>query len=694
MAELSEKVLKLIEENGKLSSLEIANKLKVDHQKIIGAIKSIEACGNVIKTQQESEKHWHLTDEGKKVAEEGSHEAVVFNGIPSEGIAQKVLMKNIPNAKVGFSKAMSFGWISIDKSGPNGPRVMRKVESIEDKVQLSLQQIKNLQIDQVPESQKQELKKRKLLQEVIVKCSVVEKGSDFTTQIIKEETDLNSALLASGEWKDTKFKKYNFNALGAPVASGHYHPLLKVRSEFKNIFIKLGFTEMPTSNYVESSFWNFDALFQPQAHPARDLQDTFFVSDPKNSQSFPEDYLQKVKDVHSKGGYGSEGHHCDWKREEAQKNVLRTHTTAVSARMLYALAQNKPFKPIKYFSIDRVFRNETLDATHLAEFHQIEGIMAGRGLKLAHLMEILRVFFNSLGMTQLKFKPAYNPYTEPSMEVFGYHSGLNKWVEVGNSGMFRPEMLLPMGLPEDVTVIAWGLSLERPTMIKYGLNNIRELVGHKVNLQMVQDFPIYGRKSIADDLRPDRPLTSTTDRNIGQLSQRVRSSLHGLKVENLILGQRKTRSAIKFEDEELEVRFNEDPTQRQKEFEQSLGVIQLAIFNRLKEIGMIRKVGNWRPYELKPRDIEHRFFFDVWAIIAPTSKRGVLHRIVTGDKKWVHYDYPKRRATYGYPGRASSSTAKPSIHGGNIMLCIWWDRLGVAYYELLQLNEKITGQVN
>ncbi|UYV66992.1 hypothetical protein LAZ67_4003589 [Cordylochernes scorpioides] len=598
MVELSEKVLKLIEENGKLSSLEIANKLKVDHQKIIGAIKSIEACGNVIKTQQESEKHWHLTDEGKKVAEEGSHEAVVFNGIPSEGIAQKVLMKNIPNAKVGFSKAMSFGWISIDKSGPNGPRVMRKVESIEDKVQLSLQQIKNLRIDQVPESQKQELKKRKLLQEVIVKCSVVEKGSDFTTQIIKEETDLNSALLASGEWKDTKFKKYNFNALGAPVACGHYHPLLKVRSEFKNIFIKLGFTEMPTSNYVESSFWNFDALFQPQAHPARDLQDTFFVSDPKNSQSFPEDYLQKVKDVHSKGGYGSEGHHCDWKREEAQKNVLRTHTTAVSARMLYALAQNKPFKPIKYFSIDRVFRNETLDATHLAEFHQIEGIMAGRGLKLAHLMEILRVFFNSLGMTQLKFKPAYNPYTEPSMEVFGYHSGLNKWVEVGNSGMFRPEMLLPMGLPEDVTVIAWGLSLERPTMIKYGLNNIRELVGHKVNLQMVQDFPIY-------DLRSDRPLTSTTDRNIGQLSQRVRSSLHGLKVENLILGQRKTRSATKFEDEELEVRFNEDPTQRQKEFEKSLGVIQLAIFNRLKEIGMIRKVGNWRPYELKPRDIEH-----------------------------------------------------------------------------------------
>lgn len=105
-------------------------------------------------------------------------------------------------------------------------------------------------------------------------------------------------------------------------------------------------------------------------------------------------------------------------------------------------------------------------------------------------MGVLREFFTKLGITQLRFKPAYNPYTEPSMEVFSYHQGLKKWVEVGNSGVFRPEMLLPMGLPENVSVIAWGLSLERPTMIKYGINNIRELVGHKVNLQMVYDSPV------------------------------------------------------------------------------------------------------------------------------------------------------------------------------------------------------------
>ncbi|UYV65126.1 FARSA [Cordylochernes scorpioides] len=490
MNEMTEHVLRLIEEHGTLSSIDISNKLNEDHQKIIGAIKSIEACGNIIKTYQQSEKHWQLTDEGRNVAKEGSHEALIYYAIPPEGLDQKTLMQKVPNAKVGFSKAMSFGWIKIDKSGENGPKVMRKVESIEDGVQECLRMMERLQIEEVPEPQKQELKKRKLLQEVIVKCFLVEKGPEFTTQVVKEETDLTLALLSSGDWKDKKFKKYNFEALGVPASCGHLHPLLKVRSEFKSIFIKMGFTEMPTNNYVESSFWNFDALFQPQAHPARDLQDTFFMSDPKLSHKFPEEYLQKVKDVHSKGGYGSQGYHCEWKREEAQKNVLRTHTTAVSARMLYALAQNKPFKPVKYFSIDRVFRNETLDATHLAEFHQIEGVIADRGLTLAHLMGVLGEFFTSLGMTKLKFKPAFNPYTEPSMEVFGYHPGLKKWVEVGNSGMFRPEMLLPMGLPEDVTVIAWGLSLERPTMIKFGVNNIRELVGHKVNLQMVQDFPI------------------------------------------------------------------------------------------------------------------------------------------------------------------------------------------------------------
>lgn len=142
------------------------------------------------------------------------------------------------------------------------------------------------------------------------------------------------------------------------------------------------------------------------------------------------------------------------------------------------------------FSIDRVFRNETLDATHLAEFHQVEGVVAERNLSLAHVIGLFTEFFRKCGIENLRFKHTYNPYTEPSMEIYAFHEGLNKWVEIGNSGLFRPEMLLPMGLPEDVNVAGFGLSLERPTMIRYGISNIRELFGHKIDLDMVYKNPV------------------------------------------------------------------------------------------------------------------------------------------------------------------------------------------------------------
>lgn len=262
---------------------------------------------------------------------------------------------------------------------------------------------------------------------------------------------------------------------------------------------------MPTASYVESAFWCFDTLFVPQQHPARDLQDTFYLSDPSTSLPPPKEYYDSVAKVHEHGGYGSLGYRAPWNESESRKLLLRTHTTASSARLLKEIAsQPGGFKPAKLFSIDRVFRNETLDATHLAEFHQVEGVVADKNLTLADLIGELRgpgylticfltdpssgfmkTFFNKMGIHQLRFKPAYNPYTEvrfrfvllvtqslnynpqPSMEIFAFHPQLKKWVEIGNSGMFRPEMLEPMGFPKDVRVHGWGLSLERPTMIRY-----------------------------------------------------------------------------------------------------------------------------------------------------------------------------------------------------------------------------------
>ena len=163
--------------------------------------------------------------------------------------------------------------------------------------------------------------------------------------------------------------------------------------------------------------------------------------------------------------------------------------------MLYKLAQDYKqtgkFTPKKYFSIDRVFRNETLDSTHLCEFFQIEGVVADYNLGLGHLIGTIEGFFSKFGIKKLRFKPAYNPYTEPSMEIFSYHEKLKRWVEIGNSGIFRPEMLLPMGLPSDVSVIAWGLSLERPTMIYYGLSSIKDLSGEEVQLRETKNASIY-----------------------------------------------------------------------------------------------------------------------------------------------------------------------------------------------------------
>ncbi|KAF5307330.1 hypothetical protein FQR65_LT07047 [Abscondita terminalis] len=488
MVDLVERILQIVGERDEITTLELSTLLSEDHQKVIGALNSIQANGNLINAEPQSQKHFELSAEGKIIAENGSHEALIYNAIKEDGIEQSELMK-LPNAKVGFSKAMSAGWIEVDKTSGK-PIVKKKIHDITDQVQKNLQQIAKGDFTNLIDNVKQEYKKRKLLQEVTVKSFLLKKGPEFSLSIQKLETDLTTEMLLSSSWKDLKFKPYNLDALGMCLESGYLHPLLKVRTEFRQIFLEMGFTEMPTNNFVESSFWNFDALFQPQQHPARDAHDTFFVSDPKYANNFPTEYLNKVQKVHSKGGYGSQGYGYDWKMEEAQKNLLRTHTTAVSARMLYKVAQQDEFKPVKFFSIDRVYRNETLDATHLAEFHQVEGVIADRNLTLGDLIGVLSEFFKKLGITELEFKPAYNPYTEPSMEIFCFHKGLGKWIEIGNSGVFRPEMLLPMGLPDDVSVIAWGLSLERPTMIKYGYNNIRDLVGPKVDLQMIHNTPI------------------------------------------------------------------------------------------------------------------------------------------------------------------------------------------------------------
>jgi phenylalanyl-tRNA synthetase alpha chain len=386
-------------------------------------------------------------------------------------------------------------WARMEKGEDGTPHLVRSVtpDAAVDTVRDELRTLADAGGDpgSLPQATLTRLTKRKLVKAEAWKTYAVTKGPAFALERRKLLTDLTADMVSSGAWRDGNFKEINLNALGTLPAHGALHPLLKVRSAFRKIFTSMGFEEMDTNAWVESSFWNFDALFQPQQHPARDAHDTFFLAEPSSTPlaTVPPSYAASVRAVHERGGHGSAGYDAPWKVAEAEKNLLRTHTTAVSSRMLHRLATHG-FRPARLFSIDRVFRNEAIDRTHLAEFHQVEGLVCGPGLTLGDLIGTLSAFFARLGLSNLRFKPAYNPYTEPSMEIMAYSEEKGDWMEIGNSGMFRPEMLRPMGLPEGVTVIAWGLSLERPTMILYGIDNIRDLFGHRVSLAMVRSNPV------------------------------------------------------------------------------------------------------------------------------------------------------------------------------------------------------------
>lgn len=458
-----------------------------DAASVQAALNSLAARNMVTYKTQETEV-WSLTSEGAEIANEGSHEYRLLQEVISQMEGLKISAVDSimgANGKVAQGRAFKNKWIA-----KNGDTLVACVSSLDDVKDATKQQMEEIKSTGTLSNKKDlaDLKKRKLIQMTKHFNFHISKGPEFALEIKQLETDITAEMIASGSWKKAEFKPYNFHSEGMVPPSGALHPLNKVREEFRQIFFSLGFSEMPANQYVESGFWNFDTLFVPQQHPARDLQDTFYLKDPvKALPPKDEQFIQNIKDVHQEGAFGSIGYRYPWNMDESLRTVLRTHTTAISARMLKQLADDP--KPTRLFSIDRVFRNEAVDATHLAEFHQVEGVFADYDITLGDLIGFMQQFFEKMGVTDLRFKPTYNPYTEPSMEIFSWHEGLGKWVEIGNSGMFRPEMLEPMGLPKNMRVLGWGLSLERPTMIKYGVSNIRELLGHKVDLDFIESNP-------------------------------------------------------------------------------------------------------------------------------------------------------------------------------------------------------------
>jgi phenylalanyl-tRNA synthetase alpha chain len=307
-------------------------------------------------------------------------------------------------------------------------------------------------------------------------------------EVVEEVSRLTRDLIVSGKWRNVVFKKYDVTLPSYRIPIGRLNFVRDVLDYIRQVWVEMGFMEME-GPLLETCFWNYDALYVPQDHPARDLQDTFYVKNPKFGRLPDKDLVEKVCKVHESGWVtGSTGWGYRWNPEEARRTLLRTHTTCLSARTLAALKDAE--LPARFFAVSKVFRNEKPDRTHLCEFYQTEGIVVDENANMKHLIGYLKEFFRRLGFPEARFRPAYFPYTEPSLEVEVYHPAMDKWVELAGAGIFRPEVVKPL-LGREVPVLAWGLGPGRMIMLNYNLKDVRELTMNDLNL--LRDAPVWIR---------------------------------------------------------------------------------------------------------------------------------------------------------------------------------------------------------
>jgi phenylalanyl-tRNA synthetase alpha chain len=294
---------------------------------------------------------------------------------------------------------------------------------------------------------------------------------------------LTPELLTSGEWEDVEFTEYNVEADAPEVRSGKMHVLRQTAERVKDVLVGMGFQEME-GPHADADFWINDCLFMPQDHPARTHWDRFALDVPP-IEDLPEDLVDRVESAHREGvGDDGDGYHSPWSEDFARAIALRGHTTSLSMRYLSGTEVGELEPPQRYFSVEKVYRNDTLDATHLLEFFQIEGWVMAENLSVRDLMGTFVEFYEQFGITDVQFKPHYNPYTEPSFELFGRHPTTGELIEIGNSGMFRDEVLEPLGVEHDV--MAWGLALERLAMLTTGAEDIRDLHGTLADLEFLR----------------------------------------------------------------------------------------------------------------------------------------------------------------------------------------------------------------
>ena len=412
---------------------------------------------DLAQSEEQEEIVQEVTEKGEEILDNCSPEYKIIQQLDS-GITPIQELEG--NTNIGVGKAKQKGWIDID-----GGKVSKTSEGEEVDVDPVKDKLENENFDD-------ELEERGLV-----------RSEARTTKTLKL-TDEGKEIEISDIEED-----FNVEAPAETPRTGKKHYYKNILQFARETWMEMGFEEM-SGDYVVPSFLNFDALYTPQDHPARELHDTFFVENPENTDlSEYEDKVQNVAETHQNGWEtGSKGYGGEWSKEESERNVLRTHTTAISANRLHKMDINEEELPKKLFIVGRNFRNETVDRHHLAEFYQTDGIVVGKDLNFANLKGYISEFFEKMGYSEFRLIPAYYPYTEMSVEVQVWDEEDEEWLGMGGAGMFRPEVVKPM-LGFEAKVLAWGLGIPRIASIAAGLTDIREL--YRNDILIINETPVW-----------------------------------------------------------------------------------------------------------------------------------------------------------------------------------------------------------
>ncbi|MEM3579181.1 MAG: phenylalanine--tRNA ligase subunit alpha [Candidatus Bathyarchaeia archaeon] len=481
---------------GKASVEDIANQSGLAHAAVMRSALTL-STRNLVKIHERKWSVATLNDEGENYAQYGLPERRLLRALlrlGGEADVDEAAREASLNAEI---VPIALGWLKRKNWGAiKGKKCMLNLDveppfGVDEKLLATIFEKRFINVEDLKEDLRQvleTLRKRNLVEleeKVHRELELTEKGWQTAKkglEITEEVTQLTPELITSGRWRNVKITKFDVTAPGPAVYPGKMHPLQQIIQRAREIFLEMGFTEI-RGPLVETAFWNFDALFQPQDHPAREMMDTFYLANPSAGRLPAKRLVEAVAKTHENGWItGSKGWGYKWSGEEAKRLVLRTHTTAETIK--YLATHRKP--PIKVFSVDRVYRNEQITYKHLAEFHQIEGIVADKNVTLRDLMGTLKTFYTKFGLEEIEFWPSYFPYTEPSAQAVAYHPKLKRWIELGGMGMFRPEVLAPMRIK--CPVLAWGTGLERLAMIELGLDDIRMLYAN--NLGWLRRTPL------------------------------------------------------------------------------------------------------------------------------------------------------------------------------------------------------------